>query len=199
MSTSPVAYPPGSTAKTKTNFDQAKEATDDDSTDHRDRATAARLGSLESFMQAQQALQVSMQQQQQHQADLLRQQAIFMQQSLQQMGPTPTDKQTGTQNKQHDDKRTTQITQIKQNKQNKQKTEEEKREDHERQQLGVVSSSSSATAVGAWQDSCTVFVELEAANYLAQTDPNAYSCKDKKLTINHYTNFLCITFPSSPS
>ena len=33
-------------------------------------------------------------------------------------------------------------------------------------------------------------MELEAANYLAQTDPNAYSCKDKKLTTDHYTNFL---------
>ena len=50
--------------------------------------------------------------------------------------------------------------------------------------------SSSATAVGAWQDTSTLFVELKAATYLAQTDPNAYSCKDKKLTIDHYTNFL---------
>ena len=186
MSTSPVTYPPGSTAKTKKIFDQAKEAADDDSADHRDRATAARLDSSENFMQAQQALQVSMQQQQ---ADFLGQQAIFMQQVLRQMGPTPTDKQAGTQNTQHDDKQTTQIPQIKQHKQNKQKTEEKKREDHERQQLGVAGSSS-ATAVEAWQDSGTLFVELEAANCLAQTDPTAYSCKDKKLTIDHYTNFL---------
>ena len=50
--------------------------------------------------------------------------------------------------------------------------------------------SSSATAVGAWHDTSTLFIELEAATYLAQTDPNAYSCKDKKLTIDHYTNFL---------
>ena len=50
--------------------------------------------------------------------------------------------------------------------------------------------SSSAPAVGAWKDDNTLFVELEAACYLAQTDPNAYSCKDKKLTIDHYTDFL---------
>ena len=43
---------------------------------------------------------------------------------------------------------------------------------------------------GTTVDASTLFVELEAANYLAQTDPNAYSCKDKKLTIDHYTNFL---------
>ena len=44
--------------------------------------------------------------------------------------------------------------------------------------------------MGAWQDTSTLFVELEAATYLAQADPNAYSCKDKKLAIDHYTNFL---------
>ena len=83
-------------------------------------------------MQAQQAVQISMQQQQ---AEFLGQQAIFMQQVLQQMGPTTIDKQTGTQNKQHDDKQHKQTTQIKQIKQHKQKTEEETQEDHERQQL----------------------------------------------------------------
>ena len=33
-------------------------------------------------------------------------------------------------------------------------------------------------------------MELKAATYLAQTDPNAYSCKDSTLKIDHYTNFL---------
>ena len=69
MSTSPVTYPPGSAAKTKKIFDQAK-TNDEDELDsmeknlsdyHRDRATAARLESLENFMQAQQTVQVSMQ------------------------------------------------------------------------------------------------------------------------------------------
>jgi len=49
-------------------------------------------------MQAQQAVQVGMQKQQ---ADFLAQQTIFMQQVLQQMGPT-----TSKQDKQHDDKQT---------------------------------------------------------------------------------------------
>ena len=97
-----------------------------------------------------------------------------MQQVLQQMGPTTLDKQTHKQNKQHDDKQTKQTMQDTQTKQHRQKTEEEKQEDHERQQLGVVGSSS-ATAVGAWQDTSTLLVELEAATYLAQTDSNAYS------------------------
>ena len=105
------------------------------------------------------------------------------------MGPTIIDKQTtDKQNKQCDDKHTKQIKQDEQPK-DKQKTDDERKEDHERTQLGVVGSSS-ATSVGAWQDTNTLFVELEAACYLAQTDPNAYSCKDKKLTIDHYTNFL---------
>ena len=176
----------GSTAKTKKNVDQVKEEAEDDSADHMDRATAARLDSLETFMQAQHAVQISMQKQQ---ADFLGQQAIFIQQVLQQMGPTTLDKQTHKQTKQHDDKQTKQTTQDTQNKQHKQKTEEEKQEDNERQQLGVVGSSS-ATAVGACHDTSTLFVELEAATYLAQTDPNAYSCKNKKSTIGHYTNFL---------
>ena len=50
--------------------------------------------------------------------------------------------------------------------------------------------SGSALEVGAWQDESTLFVELEAVCDLAVTDPNAYSCKDKKYTIDHYTNFL---------
>jgi len=78
MSTSPVTYPPGSAAKTKKIFDRAKADDDDDLDDmeknlsdfHRDRATAARLESLENFMQAQQAVQVGMQKQQ---ADFLAQ------------------------------------------------------------------------------------------------------------------------------
>ena len=98
MSTSPVTYPPGSTAKTTKKFDQVKEEAADESAD---RATAARLDSLENFMQAQQAVQISMQQQQ---AEFLGQQAIFMQQVLQQMGPTTQDKQTHKQPKQHDGK-----------------------------------------------------------------------------------------------
>ena len=153
MSTSPVTYPPGSTAKTKKIFDQVKEEADDDSAYDRDRATAARLDSLETFMQAHQAVQISMQKQQ---ADFLGQQAIFMQQVLQQMGPTidkqVQDKQTKqtTQDKQVKDKQITD-KQIK----DKQKTDEaETQEDQERRQLGVVGSSSlSATAVGAWHDS----------------------------------------------
>ena len=112
MSTSPVTYPPGSTAaaKTKKIFDQAK-TNDEDELDsmekslsdyHRDRATAARLESLENFMQAQQTVQVSMQKQQ---ADFLAQQTIFMQQVLQQMGPTTIEKQeTDTQTKQRENK-----------------------------------------------------------------------------------------------
>ena len=76
MSTSPVTYPPGSAAaaKTKKIFDQEK-TDEDDELDNmgKDRATAARLESLETFMQAQQAVQVSMQKQQ---ADFLAQQAI---------------------------------------------------------------------------------------------------------------------------
>ena len=155
MSTSLVTYPPGSAAKTKKIFDQAKTDRDkDDELDtmetnlsayHRDRATAARLESLETFMQAQQAVQVSMQKQQ---ADFLAQQAIFMQQVLQQMGPTTIDKQaTDKQTKQqHEDKQTKQTTQDKQIK-DKQKTDKARREDRERAQLGVVGSSS-ATAVG---------------------------------------------------
>ena len=54
---------------------------------HKDSETATRLESLENFMQAQQAVQISMQKQQ---ADFLEQQAIAMQQVLQQMGPTTT-------------------------------------------------------------------------------------------------------------
>ena len=101
MSTSPVTYPPGSTAKTTKFFDQVKAEAADESAD---RATAARLDSLENFMQAQQAVQISMQQQQ---AEFLGQQAIFMQQVLQQMGPTTGDKQTtDKQSKQHDDRQT---------------------------------------------------------------------------------------------
>ena len=46
--------------------------------------------------------------------------------------------------------------------------------------------SGSAPTAGACQDDNTLFVELEAACYLAQTDPNAYSCKDKTLTIDHH-------------
>ena len=105
MSTSPVTYPPGSTAKTKKFFDQVKEEADDDSAYDRDRATAARLGSLETFMQAHQAVQISMQTQQ---ADVLGQQAIFMQQvpGAAAEGPT-TDKQV-------QDKQTKQTTQGKQ-------------------------------------------------------------------------------------
>ena len=64
MSTSPVTYPPGSTVKTKKTIDQVKEEADDDSAYHSGRATAARLDSLETSMQAQQALQISMQKQQ---------------------------------------------------------------------------------------------------------------------------------------
>ena len=188
MSTSPVKYPPGSTAaaKTKKIFDQEKTDEDDEPDDMGDdRATAARLKSLENFMQAQQAIQVSMQKQQ---ADFLAQQAIFMQQMLQQMGPTTNDKQvTDTPTKQREAKQTMQMTADKQIR-SKQKTDEAKREDRERAQLGVVGSS--AATVGAWHDTSTLFVELEAATYLAQTDPNAYSCKDKKLTTDHYTNFL---------
>ena len=195
--TSPIAYPPGSAAKTKQFFNRVKAEADDDldtmeeklSAYHRDRATAARLDSLETFMQAQQAvrIQVSMQKQQ---ADFLGQQAIFMQQALQPMGPTIIDEQTtDTQNTQRDDKQTKQTKQDKQTK-DKQKTDDQRQEDQERTQLGVVGSSSSATAVGAWQDTTTLFVELEAACYLAQTEPSAYSCKDRKLTIDHYTNFL---------
>ena len=122
-------------------------------------------------MQAQQqAVQISMRMQKQ-QADFLGQQAIFMQQVLQQMGPT-IDKQV-------QDKQTKQTTQDKQVKDkqisskqisSKQKTDEaETQEDQERRQLGVVGSSS-ATSVGAWHDASTLFVELEAANYLAATD-----------------------------
>ena len=99
-------------------------------------------------MQAQQAMQVSMQQQQ---AEFLGQQAIFMQQMPQQMGPTTQDKQS-KQTKQYDDKQQhgdkqgKQTTQSTKDKQNKQKIEEEEKEDDERQRLGVVGSSS-ATAV----------------------------------------------------
>ena len=57
-------------------------------------------------------------------------------------------------------------------------------------QLGAVGSGN-APEVGAWQnENMPLFVELEAACNLAQTDPNAYSCEDKKYTIDHYTNFL---------
>ena len=130
---------------------------------------------------------------QKQQADFLKQQAIFMQQVLQQMGPT-TDKQTSDkQTKQIKNKQTMQFTQIKQIKQtkNKQKTKEAQEEDEERVQLGIVGSGSgSALEVGAWQDESTLFVELEAACDLAITYPNAYSCKDKRYTIDHYTNFL---------
>ena len=50
--------------------------------------------------------------------------------------------------------------------------------------------SGSAPEVGTWRSDSTLFAELEAATHLAQTDPNAYSCKDKKYTIDHYTNSL---------
>ena len=79
---SPIAYPPGPATKTKQNFDRVKAEAEDDldtmeeklSAYHRDRETATRLGSLETFMQAQQAVQISMQKQQ---ANFLGQQAIF--------------------------------------------------------------------------------------------------------------------------
>ena len=72
MSTSPVTCPPGSAAKTKQNFDRVeKEADDLDTMENslsayhmENRATAARLESLETCMQAQQAVQVGMQKQQ---------------------------------------------------------------------------------------------------------------------------------------
>ena len=106
-------------------------------------------------------------------------------QVLQQMGPT-TDKQTSdTQIKQTKNKQTTQITQKK----NKQKTREDQDEDEGRVQLGIVGSGS-APEVKAWQDESMMFVELETACDLATTDPNAYSCKEKKYAIDHYTNFL---------
>ena len=106
-------------------------------------------------MQAHQAVQVSMQKQQ---ADFLAQQAIFMQQVLQQMGPTTIEKQeTDTQTKQREDKQNKHMSskQISSKQiRSKQKTDEaETQEDQERRQLGVVGSSS-ATAVGAWHAVC---------------------------------------------
>ena len=50
--------------------------------------------------------------------------------------------------------------------------------------LGVVGSSS-ATAVGAWQDASTLFVELNTVTYLAQTDPNAY-CQLQGQEVDHW-------------
>ena len=138
MSTSPVTYPPGSAAKTKKIFDQAK-TNDEDELDsmeknlsdyHRDRATAARLESLENFMQAQQTVQVSMQKQQ---ADFLAQQTIFMQQVLQQMGPTTVEKQTDTQTKQRENKQISSKQISSKQLSSKQKTNEaETQEDQER-------------------------------------------------------------------
>ena len=194
---SPISYLPGSVTKTTHIFNRVKEEVEDAlgtmenklGAYHKARETTTRLGSLENFMKNQQAVQIGMQKQQ---ADFLEQHAIFMQQVLQQMGPDTADKQiTDDQITQNKDKQIKQHTQIKQNKQPKerQKTDEKRYEQQERTRLGIVGSSS-APAMGAWQDTNTLFVELEAACYLAQTDPNAYSCKDKKLTIDHYTKFL---------
>ena len=62
---------------------------------HKATETTARLENLENFMKNQQQVQIASigMHMQKQQADFLKQQAIFMQQVLQQMGPT-NDKQT---------------------------------------------------------------------------------------------------------
>ena len=107
---SPISYPPGSTTKPVANFNKLQNEAAEDigamatKLDMYRKATetTARLESPENFMKNQQQVQLGMQKQQ---ADVLKQQAIFIQQVLQQMGPT-TDKQT----KQIKNKQTTQFT-----------------------------------------------------------------------------------------